>query len=244
MPDKRKHRGPHPEDGMLFHPDRHVALAEAVRHLSWLMSHDYAVPSAIKLVGDRFQLTKRQRIAVQRCACSDAALAARQTKQLHACALEGSAIAVDGYNLLTTVEAALAGAVILVGRDGCYRDMASMHGSYRHVDETRPAIEAVGKTLESAGVRSVGWYLDSPVSNSGRLKAFLLDVAGERGWTWSVDLVGDPDKLLSEIDGIIVTADSVILDRCRRWFNVARAVVDEHAPDAVVVDLSNRSANP
>jgi len=227
----------------LFHPDRHVALATAVRHLSWLLSRDYALPSALKLVGDRFQLTKRQRIAVQRCACSDAALAARQARRIDAGTLAGSSVAIDGYNLLTTVEAALAGAVILVGRDGCYRDMASMHGSYRRVEETRPAIEAVGKTLERAGVRSGDWYLDRPVSNSGRLKAFLLEVAGECGWAWTVDLADNPDKLLSEIDAVVVTADSVILDRCGRWFNLARAVVDEHVSRAVVVDLSAEPAN-
>ena len=38
--------------------------------------------------------------------------------------------------MLTTIEAALAGGVILAARDGAYRDMASMHGSYRKVAET------------------------------------------------------------------------------------------------------------
>ena len=55
----------------------------------------------------------------------------------------------DGFNVLTSIEAALAGGVILAGRDGCYRDMASMHGSYRKVEETRPAILGIGSILET-----------------------------------------------------------------------------------------------
>jgi len=37
--------------------------------------------------------------------------------------------------------------VILAARDGAYRDMASMHGSYRKVAETLPALELLGRTI-------------------------------------------------------------------------------------------------
>ena len=52
MPDKRAHRGPHPEDTRLFARDQWPALQAAVHDLAWLLSHDYATPSALKLVGD------------------------------------------------------------------------------------------------------------------------------------------------------------------------------------------------
>ncbi|MBN2492005.1 MAG: DUF434 domain-containing protein [Planctomycetes bacterium] len=237
MPDKRKHRGAHPEDGVLFGPEARPVLVEAVAHLSWLLGHAYALPSALKLVGDRFQLARRQRIAVQRCACSDAALAARRAREVGPEALARGAVHIDGYNLLTTVEAALAGGVILSGRDGGYRDLASMHGTYRRVEETRPAIAAVGEVLADLGADGVMWYLDRPVSNSGRLKALLLEQGSERGWAWQADLVLNPDRLLSEVEGVVVTADSVILDRCRRWFNLARAVIAARVPHATVLEL-------
>jgi hypothetical protein len=238
VPDTRKHRGPHPEDRALFGAAVRPVLVEAVDHLSWLLSRNYAIPSALKLVGDRFQLTRRQRTALQRCACADASLAARRGKRIECSAVAGRAVHIDGYNLLTTVEAAMAGGVILHGRDGCLRDLASMHGSYRRVEETRPAILAVGGVLEAFGPGSVTWLLDSPVSNSGRLRALLLELAGERGWRWRVDLVSDPDRLLSDVDGIVVTSDSVILDRCRCWINLAREVVDREVPDAMRVELA------
>ena len=84
--------------------------------------------------------------------------------------------------MLTTVEAALAGGVLLAARDGTYRDMASMHGSYRKVAETGPALELIGRTASELGVSECLWYLDRPVSNSGRLKTLMEELAAARGW--------------------------------------------------------------
>jgi hypothetical protein len=201
------------------------------------LSRGYVTPSALKLVGDRYRLTARQRTAVERSACSDADLARRRAHRVGRQELRGAALWLDGYNVLTTVEAAMAGGVVLGARDGTFRDMASMHGSYRKVAETRPALELLGEVIESAGVSECRWYLDRPVSNSGRLKTLMGELAAARGWKWDVELVPDPDAVLAAADQIVATADSVILDRCRAWFNLARETVSRHVPEATVVDL-------
>lgn len=238
MPDKRAHRGPHPEDEMLFARDAWPALREATSHLSWLLSRGYAPPSALKLVGDRFQLAQRQRTAVGRCACSDDAKSRRAACCVPSGDLDGKTLLLDGYNVLTSIEAALANGVILRARDGCFRDMASVHGTYRKVQETVPALHLIGEFLSRLGVAACHWYLDSPVSNSGRLKTIMLQVAAERGWRWHVELVRDPDDILAATGELVATADSGILDRCRHWTNLVREVIEEHVPEAVVVDLS------
>ena len=71
----------------------------------------------------------------------------------------------------------MGGAVILHARDGCYRDMASVHGTYRKVQETLPAIAVVGAVASRWQVAACRWFLDRPVSNSGRLRAVLLEAA-------------------------------------------------------------------
>lgn len=237
MPDTRQHRGPHPHDAHLFRADVHPTLRAAVEHLSWLFTHGYAIPSALKLVGDRFELAERQRRAVLRCSCSDAALEYRRRTMVLPERLSGEGLEIDGFNVLTTVEAALAGGVILEGRDGCYRDMASMHGSYRKVDETRPALELIGRYLTSHGVSHCRWWLDRPVSNSARLRAIMLELAEAQEWAWNVDLAADPDRELSTSSTVIATADSAVLDRCERWCNLAREVVTASVPGANVVSL-------
>src|SRR4051812_14182648 len=109
MPDVRKHRGPNPLDANLFAPEWHEQLRAATSDLSWLLSREYATPSAIKVVGDRYALDARQRIAVQRSACSDNSKARRSAHRAIASALAGVPLLLDGYNVMTTVEAALAG---------------------------------------------------------------------------------------------------------------------------------------
>ncbi len=236
MPDRRAHRGPHPEDARLFGPEFWPRLRAATDDLSRLLSGGYAPVSAGALVGDRYQLFARQRTAVARSACSDAALRRRRDHQAAAEALRGQPLWLDGYNVLTTVEAAAAGGVILRARDGCYRDMASMHGSYRAVSETVPALAFIGQTAQDLGIAECCWYLDRPVSNSGRLKRIMEDLAARRGWCWRVELVPSPDRLLVAADQLVATADSAILDRCRSWFNLAREVIVRHVPGAFVVE--------
>jgi hypothetical protein len=148
---------------------------------------------------------------------------------------------IDGYNVLTTIEAALSGGVLLLCRDGCVRDMASMHGTYRRVSETTPAMELVGGFLAGLGVDSCRWLLDQPVSNSGRLKQMLLEFADEHDWDWSVELVPNPDPLLVKALEVVASADSVVLDGCRRWINLAQSIVTQRMQHTWLVDLQDKA---
>ena len=228
MPDTRKHRGPGPQDLAWFSPDARPDLAAAVADLSWLLSRGYAEPSSLKLVGDRYRLVERQRVAVLRSACSDESLARRHANRLSE---PRGPLRIDGFNLILTLESALGGGVVIGGRDGCFRDLASVHGTYRRVEETQPALELAARWLTAWGVGPCTWFLDSPVSNSGRLAAMI------RAMGWEAEVVPDPDKILAIPGDPIATADAGILDRCGAWVNLARLLVEAGVPGAFVVDL-------
>ena len=238
MPDKRRHRGPHPDDTKLFSPSALPDLQAAVTDYSLLLSRDYATSSALKLVGDRFHLTKRQREAVQRCSCSEAARKTRAGTRLALPLSSGMSLELDGYNVLITVESALSRGLIFQGRDGCYRDLASIHGTYRSVDETVPALSHVGEALAEFHSGPVTWYLDAPVSNSGRLAELIRGIATKNAWNWQTEVVPDPDRTLVETGTVVASADSWILDRCEAWVNLARRVIEKSVPQARVIDLS------
>ena len=175
-----RHRGPHPKDEKIFAADHLPKLAAALKDYCWLLSKGYTPNASMKLVGDRFQLVDRQRLLVTRCACSDAQRENRQAKELQPGDLTGHTLHIDGFNLLITLESALSNGFVFAGVDGCLRDMASIHGTYRRVSETRAAIELVGQYLSSLDVATTCWWLDQPVSNSGRLMCLIDEIAAEQ----------------------------------------------------------------
>lgn len=238
MPDKRKHRGAHPDDAVLFAESALPAIRAAVEQHSWLLTRDYAGDSALKLVGDHHQLAVRQRLAVMRSACSDQSLTRRSAARAPAGALRGKPLAIDGYNLLITVESALAGGLVLIGRDGAYRDLASIHGTYRKVEETVPALQLVIGAVAELDPSHVDWYLDRPVSNSGRLKALIEELLPSAATCpWNVELADSPDKLLATYSGMIASSDSAVLDQAAQWFGLAEQVITRHAPSVWLIDL-------
>jgi len=54
----------------------------------------------------------------------------------------------------------------------------------------------------------------------------------------------DPDPLLAGCQEIAVTADSEILNRVERWFNLARSCIERDIPDAWVIDLGASGEYP
>jgi len=234
-----RHRGAHPADDKLFALKHLPDLRQAVADLSWLLGRGYAPAAALKLVGDRFSLQQRQRLAVGRASCSDEQRANRQSRRLPLEQVRGAELMIDGFNLTITIEAALSGGVLIACRDGCLRDLSSVHGTYRSVAETEAAICLVGELLAEAEPRAVTWLLDRPVSNSGRLAGRIRELAAERDWLWSVEVVMDPDKILRASDQIIVTSDSNILDAPARWVNFNCLLIKEKLKRAWVIDLGD-----
>lgn len=238
MPSKQKHRGHHQQDPELFAEKALPNLNAAVHDLSWLLTRSYPDRASIKIVGDRYRLTQRHRKALYRAACSDEALQHRQSVMVPHLELSGSDMAIDGYNLLISIEAALAGGYLFHCRDGCYRDIASVHGTYRRVEETLPALTMIGITLQNLGLQTINWFLDKPVSNSGRLKVLMYEIAGKYEFPWNIRLVNNPDKTLAQQENqIIVSSDGWVLDQVKAAFNLHRYIVD-NIPNAKIIPLT------
>ena len=150
---------------------------------------------------------------------------------------------IDGFNLLTTIEAAFAGGVLLRGRDECLRDMACP----RKLSEGRgdnTSHPAIGQFLGESPPELCTWWLDRPVSNSGRVSQLIMAIAQAEGWPWQTQLVPDPDHELKQTRDVVVTADSVILDACNAWVNLASGIVGRLVPHAWIVPLDDSGNTP
>jgi len=238
MPDRRKRRGASPKDRACFAPESIPSLQRAVTELSWLRTRGYSDKASLTLVGDRYRLRDRQRKALQRCAAADEQIMGRERRRIEDEDLSGETVVIDGYNVILSLETALCGGVLLLARDGVLRDLAAMSRHYRRVDATRAAIDLMGDSLDQYRCANVHLFLDRPVSNSGRLRKLILESVEDRSASWQVDLTNKTDQLLIDSPHIVATADSAILDRCSRWFNLCRSIVERRIPSAWIVDLA------
>lgn len=233
-------RGPHPEDHEQFGPDQVSTLRAAVHDLAWLRSRGYGDSSSLKMVGDRYRLKRRQRNAVARSACSNVERAHRLVRRREPASLAGRWIDVDGFNVLISVEGMLGGAYLFLGRDCAFRDVNPVQGTYRSVEETIPAIRAIGTAMENLGVAGVSWWLDSHVSNVGRIKTRLADLAPPT-IDWTIATREGVDEKVVERNRVVATSDSAILDRVDAWCSVEQIVLSQIENRPNLLDLRPRT---
>lgn len=231
----KRNRGKQSSDDQHFAQKWHPVFTQAVDDLCWLLTRGYNENSALQLVGNRYRLNKRQRQALLRVSCDENDINTRQPTELTAKDLKNRVVEIDGFNLLILLEGALSGAYIFKARDGLYRDISSVHGSYKRVIKTEEAIILTGQLLHKLEVQSVKWYLDQPVSNSGRLKTRILALAAEYKFNWSVELVFDPDKILAKSNNVVVTSDGWILNQTENWFNLGGILLEDDIQEANVL---------
>lgn len=226
-------RGYVPKDTIEFGPKTIKKLSTAAQELVFLMNRGYDTKSASTFVGNHHLLSERQRMALARIVSTTSAVQSRKQKEL----LQApDCLVLDGFNTIITLEVALSGSLLLEGMDGTIRDLAGLRGSYRIVDKTIHAVELLIARFEELGVKKALFYLDQQVSNSGRLRALLLERAQNRAVKVQVELHPSVDGLLSRMERV-VTADAIILDKCGSWYNLNRTLIKSAAPEAWILRL-------
>ena len=213
-------RGYVPEDERNFAPAAVETLRTASRHIGYLINEGYALKQAVTFVGNHFLLSERQRLALMRSLATEEQLAGRRGRQVRPDAAAGAEVWVDGFNTVITLEVMLSGSVLLSCMDGTVRDLAALRGTYRLIPETRDAAGMLFSALEAMRIRSAVILLDEPVSNSGRLKTLLTEIGEAYPFGLDIRILRDVDRTLFEKENVITT-DSVILDRCAGWLNLA-----------------------
>jgi hypothetical protein len=132
------------------------------------------------------------------------------------------------------------------GLDGGYRDISSVHGTYRKVNQTEKVLLLVGKVLQELEAEKVIWVFDTPVSNSGKMKAFWYEIAEKEGFNWNAHLENSPDKFLVQENRIICSSDAWVLNNCAGWFNLGAYIINKlygaAKPDNVI-EFERRTFN-
>jgi len=229
-------RGYVPTDEKEFNPEKQMLLRKAQQDILYLLEQGYPIKGASTFVGNHFMLSERQRLAIVRATAQKTTIEMRRRKLLLKDAI-GKKVVVDGLNLIITLEVALSNSTLIRCMDGTIRDLAGLRGTYRIIDKTEDAIRLIGDKLAGYKIEEVKFYLDAPVSNTGRLKQKIREILTGYPYQVTVELVNNPDVVLEKL-GNVITGDAIILNKCESWINLAADIIDENLVGLECVDLS------
>jgi hypothetical protein len=70
------------------------------------------------------------------------------------------------------------------------------------------------------------------------LKTLIRKLAKENNWDWEVELLLSPDAELKRSDAVVASSDSVVLDECKRWVNLAAEIIQRKIKNPRIIDMS------
>lgn len=215
-------RGYVPEDDLYFSEKAVDVMRNASRQVCYLLDEGYDLKPATVFVGNHFQLSERQRLAVMRSIAAKTQLEHRREKEKNPNDISGQEVWIDGFNTVITFEVMLSGSPLFEGMDGCIRDLASLRGTYRIIPETENAVKRILDRLQLWRIGKANILLDEPVSNSGRLKKLIAEASEAYCFDLDIQIRKDVDRALYVHENVM-TSDSIILDHCKSWINLAAA---------------------
>ena len=221
-------RGYDPDDEKQFTGKQLELLRKAADEVQFLLDREYDVKPVTTFVGNHYMFSERQRLALARAVSPREWIEKRNSRELLQKKVRKfpKTVHIDGFNTVITLEVALSGSPIFVCRDGTIRDLAGLRGTYRIIDKTQNAIELILQKLILLKIAKVCFYLDAPVSNSGRLSGLIRKYAGKYDISVEIQIIPDVDRVLEQHEGVI-SGDAIILNRCISWLNIMPEIVDQ-----------------
>jgi hypothetical protein len=195
------------------------SLERAALEYRWLIDRDYSAGAALKLVGDKHQLTRDERMILFRGVASKRGSEARSAILAEPSSIgAGRAIFVDGYNQVLTVMHYLAGRPLFIGTDGLLRDAGAAHGRIADPILFERAVGLLADRLAAPSPERVAVYLDAPVPGSAGHASLFRRLLEERGIEAIVLLERSADAPLKAVGSLagesplVATGDSAIAD--------------------------------
>lgn len=203
-------------------------VRQAAEEYFWFLSKGYPQGPALKLVGDKFKLTRDMRQVLYRGVIPDKLAAIRRNKI--ASVKKGDLVLVDTYNVLFTVNNYLLGRPLFMSNDGMLRDAGEMRGRIINKPQFSRSISMMLEVLQKWPGASYIHYLDEPVSHSGRLSIELCKDMVQMGIEGDAHTVKSPDQMLiKKPSNAICTSDGGIIDQYQgRVIDLPRFLLKHH----------------
>jgi hypothetical protein len=178
-------------------------------------------------VGNRYELTSDERHLLHRGVFSDADSEARREKIISIKTIKEKDLAIDGHNVIITIEAGLSGRPLVLGDDGFIRDISGLSGSFKKTETTEEAIRLIIDAIKKIRPRETLFLFDAPISNSGKLAQEVRRKLKKENLPGDAMAVKVPEKILFGFSGVIATSDTAIIDRSKEVADLAGVVINK-----------------
>ncbi|MBN2443595.1 MAG: DUF434 domain-containing protein [Spirochaetales bacterium] len=221
------------------------ALQDAIKDYTYLLDKEYPQKALLKLVGDKYRLSKHERNCLFRGVGKTVLSKARKKKIVSHDSIKGNPLGIDWYNVLITVDSYLKGFPLFISNDGLLRDSSGVHGNFHVKESTYRAINEIFTCIGNIQPEKVMIYLDSPISHSGDMATLLRKkYSNTLSIPFFIEVVPTADYFLKIFTGIIASSDSVICDHATSIFDLARYVLISHynflPPDITSLTIKKR----
>ena len=202
-----------------------VLLQEAAADFRYLLARGYPRPAALALVGNRYGLDRTGRQILHRGVFAPSVAAARRAKLRLLADLAGGPLALDGHNVLITLECAVRRLPLVAADDGFIRDVGQVARAFKPAPETDRVLALLADYLAAQAVEEIRVCYDAPLSRSGELARRTLEVFSARGLQARAAALPVPEHELTAFPGPIATSDTALIDACAAVADLAGEII-------------------
>jgi hypothetical protein len=217
-----------------------INLQKAGEDFRYLLNRGYSRKASLELVGNHYQLTADHRHLLHRGVFADLEARSRRKKKVTAKDLLHRDIAIDGHNVLITIEAGLSGRPLILGDDGFIRDISGLSGSFKVTQTTEKAIRLILHALKNMKPRQTLFLFDAPISRSGKLAQEVRRQLREENLSGDAQAVKVPEKFLIGFQGVIATSDTAIIDQSKKLLDLAGHILKKKTKLESLVQLERK----
>ncbi len=188
------------------------SLPQAAADFRYLLNRGYPRQNSLTLVGNRYHLSRPERQLLHRGVFADELARARRAKLPPLANLAGLPLALDGHNVLITLESALQGLPLVAADDGFIRDVAQLSRAYRNSPLSRQALALLAAHIRRHHPGPVTILYDAPMKKSGELAQLTREITAAHGVAAQVRAVPVPERQLLDFPGALATSDTHLID--------------------------------
>jgi hypothetical protein len=211
-------------------------LKIAAADFRFLLARGYPRKNALTLVGNRYGLDHTARQLLHRGVFPPDLARARRDKLRRLADLPGQPLAVDGHNVLITLECAARHLPLVAADDGFIRDVGEISRAFKVSPATDQVLALLADYLSQHRPGPLEVLYDAPLSLSGELARRTEQVWAAQGLMVASRAAPVPERMLSAFPGPIATSDTALIDTHEAVVDLAGEIIRQQ-PDWLVIIL-------